>query len=497
MVATKTSVDALQCAINQLLTNLGEGKTGGVAYDTAWVARLGAHYPGYDFEQGLEWLRRNQYDDGSWGGKLLHYHDRFISTLAAIVALREARDHPSDERRVRRGEDVLWKLVGRLGRDDSDTVGFPIISASLAEEAASLGLDVPCPPVRNAQRYLLKVDAFLDQTQRNWLKNSITVSSEALRTLIRADDALLSPNHSVGLSPAATAAYLMSRHDKQALNYLKALQNGNEVSAMPAFAPIDIFEIAWALDHLRYSLAITPDQPQVKRLLKYLWRWWSEDIGTSYSRYSEAVDIDDSILVFSLLHWGGYDVDPHVFAHYETPDHFCCYIGETQPSVSVQIRLLRALLQYGDRKYDHWIEKIVGALYRFDENGSFWWDKWHSSPYYVSGLAVKTLLGVDQGLAHSRFKWILRTQHDDGGWGYYDQSTPEETAYCLQALMVWDRQVEHIESSLLTEAVRYLRDHVADRHYDPLWIGKTLFTPGNIVQAAIISTLWEYTMHYE
>ena len=61
-------------------------------------------------------------------------------------------------------------------------------------------------------------------------------------------------------------------------------------------------------------------------------------------------------------------------------------------------------------------EEIINALHRFDENGSFWWDKWHSSPYYVSHLAAYALEGIADDIRASRLKWIMRTQNDDGGW---------------------------------------------------------------------------------
>ena len=50
--------------IKMLVRDLGRGRVYGVAYDTAWVARLAGRYS--DFEFSLEWLRRNQYEDGTW-----------------------------------------------------------------------------------------------------------------------------------------------------------------------------------------------------------------------------------------------------------------------------------------------------------------------------------------------------------------------------------------------------------------------------------------------
>src|SRR5262245_1179202 len=79
--------DEIELQIQSLLESLGEGRVDGVAYDTAWTARLALRYPNEGFDQSLEWLRRHQYTDGTWGTPLTHYHDRYISTLAAIVAL--------------------------------------------------------------------------------------------------------------------------------------------------------------------------------------------------------------------------------------------------------------------------------------------------------------------------------------------------------------------------------------------------------------------------
>src|ERR1043165_7283766 len=88
---TQEFLETLDEQIEQVLARLGRGagEMDSVAYDTAWIARLAPHFPGNGFEQALEWLRWHQHGDGCWGGALVHYHDRIISTLAAIIALRE------------------------------------------------------------------------------------------------------------------------------------------------------------------------------------------------------------------------------------------------------------------------------------------------------------------------------------------------------------------------------------------------------------------------
>jgi halimadienyl-diphosphate synthase len=480
--------------IQTLLTNaFGEGRIEGVAYDTAWIARLGPHYPGAGLEAALKWLRQNQHQDGSWGAPLVHYHDRFISTLAAIITLREVGTDSRDPRRVQRGEDVLWKLIGRLAVDDHDTIGFPLLSAALAGEAHSLGLDVPRPAARYAHGYKKKVTALLNQPNRDWRLSPISFSLEGLRTAIRPEDMILNDNHSVSTSLAATAAYLMAFNSPATLQYVQQAMAIEGTGAMPALVPIEIFETVWGLNHLRLANAISPDDPAVRRLLDYLWAAWSPKTGVSHSVYFAVPDVDNTAACFTMLNWGGYPVNADVFNYYEREDHFVCHDAETNPSLSAHVRLLLALRNVSDHpRFEAWATKIVSALTKLDENGSFWTDKWHASPYYVNSFALQALVGLSDDLARTRFKWIMRTRNDDGGWGYLGQSTPEETAYCLEALLLWDRTVERIDANILDEAAEYLFTHMYDASYTPLWIGKSLYTPHHLVRAAVYSALHLY-----
>lgn len=500
MITSNPTVEAhsIVSEIQTLISQLGQGKTQATAYDTAWGARLAAHYPEAGFEASVEWLRRHQNEDGSWGGKLTHYHDRFISTLAAIVALKEVGRHPRDKRRIQRGENALWKLIGQLGRDDSDTVGFPILSTALVNEANALGLDVPNAPTRYAAAYRKKVDTLLHQPERNWHSTTLTFSFEALRKGARYDDPILGPNGSVGASLSATAAYLLQRPHDDALAFVRETLATENTGALPAIRPIDIFEIVWSLHYLQASGAVEPDDPQVRPLLDFLWSVWSPELGVGHSSQWGMTDIDDTAACYSVLIWGGYPVNGDGFNSFEQDDYFYCYPWETNPSLSAHVRLLAALrLKDEDARTAARIKKAVTFLYRSDENGSFWWDKWHASPYYVMSFALGALHGLADDLAYSRFKWVLRTQNDDGGWGYLGQSTAEETAYCLSTLLDWDRSAFHVDPNRLDAAASFLFTHVSDEAYVPLWIGKSLYTPYYPVKAAILGALFDYTQWSE
>lgn len=489
--------DELELHIQSLLESLGDGRVDGVAYDTAWAARLALRYPSDGFETSMEWLRRHQYTDGTWGAPLVHYHDRYISTLAAIVALqetlKEGSGHPRDARRVKRGEDALWRLVGKLGRDDSDTVGFPILSAMLAEEATELGLEVPRAPIRYAEGFQKKVEALLNQTDRNWRTSTLIVSLEALRSNLLPEDDVLSANGTVAASPSATAGYLLQHENEASLNCLTQAGKKPGSTGIPSFETIDLFEIIWSLHRLRINGAIDLKDPVVHTKLAYLWENWSPDHGISHSTSFPISDIDDTALGFALLQWAGFPVTESVFSHYERAEHFCCFPHETNPSPSVHLNLLAALRLSGvDKARPDWIAKIIATLRRFDENGSYWWDKWHTSPYYVTNIAMYSLPGYADDLVYSRIRWIIRTQNDDGGWGYLDSSTAEETAYCLDSLLVWEELGGTVDNSRLDRAARLLLDNLNSDQYDSLWIHKGLYLPRTIVRAMILGTFYKY-----
>ena len=493
---SEAELSALREHIRTLLPLLGSGKIDSVAYDTGWVARLPSDYLGPSVEKSLEWLRHHQHEDGSWGADILHNHDRFISTLSAVVALREAGHDEQDGLRVQKGVDALWHYFSCLDQDASDTIGFPILSVSLMGEAQQLGLNVPKAPIRYAAAYEKRIIGVLGQSQPHWRNTPLAFSLEGLRVCIPDRIDFLESNGSVGTSPAATSALLLSHHNESALAYLHQVMEFQGDGGMPAIFPIDTFEAIWSINSLRVVGAIHPDEPAVRRVLNLLWQFWETNRGYGTSSYFSVPDLDDTAGNFSVLQWGGYPVQPDMFANYEMDEHFCCFRGETNPSISAHLRLLLALRPLEDYiHYDRWVQKIVNILSVLDRENPTWWDKWHASPYYVSGMAVRALYGIADDLLQGRIKWILETQNIDGGWGHYGSSTPEETAYSLEALLFVDRNIQPVAKAKIKAAAMYLDSHVEDNTYSPLWIGKSLYTPHYVVKAAILAALYAYQTH--
>jgi halimadienyl-diphosphate synthase len=192
-----------------------------------------------------------------------------------------------------------------------------------------------------------------------------------------------------------------------------------------------------------------------------------------------------------VLDWAGYPVQPDVFANYEHDTHFRCFQDETDPSLSAHIRLLLALKTRRDSsQYTSWVEKILKFVRDYQLNHA-WTDKWHTSPFYLHSASIPALHAVDDVIASVHLQEVLGSQHSDGGWGYFGSSTLEETAYALQSLLYWHCHVSKIDKQVLTAGVAYLSLNMQKRQ-PSLWIGKCLYTPSNVVRAAVLSALHMY-----
>jgi hypothetical protein len=377
--ATTRHIDreGVHSRIEALLPRLGESAIDSVPYDTAWLARLSAHLPGVGFEAALEWLRRRQHPDGSWGSSLLHYHDRVISTLAAAIALHTAGKGKRDARRAEQAVSYLWRAGGRMHRDASDTVGYVALAVALINEARAVGLDVPIDLYSDVVTVEKKLN-MLGENPRLWRYTTMSFSLETVRSFFPHVPDFLEENASVGTSPAATAALLMTVPATPAATqtYLQEVVSHQGDGGAPPMMPFNVFESAWALSYLRYCDVVTPEHSQVRRVLDFLWQAWRPEQGLSWSTYYSVPDLDDTAVGFTVLDWGGYPVRADVFAAYEDQDRFRCYPGEIDPSLSVNIRTLAALRAADHPQRHAWIEKIIKLLRRKNLDGQFWFDKW-------------------------------------------------------------------------------------------------------------------------
>lgn len=484
----------IQQEIRQVIQKMGAGK-GAIspsAYDIAWIAQLSEE--GLDIgKQALEWLRANQLQDGSWGEAEVFYpHERLICTLVASIALAKCGDN-YDQPRLTRAVHAINKYISKLDQDPfGETIGFEMIVPKLYKEAKQLGLSI------NDHAYLNKLtkmrQAKLSALPNGFINRDSTVvfSAEMIQPEEYAllDEAnLIEENGSVGCSPSASVWYFKnfphSGSQDLILNFLEKVVSENNL--VPYIVPIDVFEIAWSLWNIAWLPTLNPAIIEgCQPLLGFLESLWGNQGLSAVSEFP-VPDGDTTAMVHEVMSLFNRPLPIDGLLSFKGSSYFRCYQIESNPSISTNVHVLGALKNAGLTP-DHPSSKIVrDFLYQSRISNAYWNDKWHTSPYYTTGHAVIASANYDDNLAFPAVEWIIKTQNENGGWGYY-ASTAEETAYALQALSVWHMHTEKVPLDVLRKGKIWLEAHAEDPQ-PFLWIGKSLYKPILVVRTAILSAL--------
>ena len=487
--------------IHQILKEMGPGTISTTAYDTAWVARLGE----IDWElssRALNWLCENQLPDGSWGANnVFYYHDRVISTLAAMISLTRQGRRKHDAKQVNHGLLALEKIIagatqGLMADPNGATVGFEMIVPTLVAEAEKLGLIT-----QQKDRLLGRLSKMRSQKlsvlNGKKLNRNVTLAFSAEMAgndnlAIFDIENLQEINGSVANSPSATAYFIShtgTNHPK-ALAYLKETIDRKNGGASFTY-PYDIYERAWIL----WNISITPtfmEDPTIRKLcnphVQFLKDAWHPEKGVGFSTCVSLRDGDDTSVTYEALAKFGYTLEKETILNYEMEDHFRCYPLEINPSVGANVHMLGALKQAGFDRDHPAVQKILNFLRTTQQPGGYWVDKWHISPYYVTAHAIIACKEYESELSQAAINWMLDTQKEDGTWGSTQLSTAEETAYCIQALKLWQTSKGNIHTDKINKAALWLEQN-QDKPQPALWISKSLNSPKLVVKSVILSAL--------
>jgi halimadienyl-diphosphate synthase len=484
--------------MHQVLKDAGTSKITKSAYDTAWVARLGELDQALS-NQSLNWLAENQLADGSWGASApLSYHDRIICTLGAMVALTRHGRRGQDRRQIERGQHALDKLTKNATRYlMSDfvgaTMGFELLMPNLLTEVVSHDI-LPHQDNNILGRFTrqrrVKVAKFPEHGINRTTSGAFLAEMVGQYHLPLLDiEHLQEANGSVACSPSATAFFALYVHpDSAALAFLNQVAvNGG----VPYCAPIDVFEHAAILHNLSLVNHLSKEtynlcQPSIEFLEKH----WHHEDGSSFNASLTIKDGSTTGLVYGVLQYFERTVTQSTLSHYEESGHFRYFDGETYASIIANSHILGALFKSGCDIDHPSIQKILLFLEQARTGRPFWFDKWHTSPYYATSAIIIACAGYENRLINVAVEWILNTQNEDGSWGFYSPST-EETAYCLQALVIWKQKGStdiDVPTDILKLGAMWLTEHLDDP-YPWLWIGKSLYCPELVVESTILSAL--------
>ncbi|MEX2430938.1 MAG: prenyltransferase/squalene oxidase repeat-containing protein, partial [Dehalococcoidia bacterium] len=471
------------------------------AYDTAWMASVpSAKDPRQPrFPLALLWLRSHQHADGSWGGAVRYEHDRLLSTLAALPAMATFQRSPQDAKRVERGTRYVWQHQHLLSGEHTELVGFEVLLPALLERARKAG--IPTPPYRDV--YGGERAEKLKLIPPDALYSPQTTISHSLEFLGDAADvqglrAAQAANGSIGNSPAATAFFLSLTGDRAAEAYLSETLglHGNE--AAPVLHPCEIFELTWAAYQLH--LAGVPASSLLTDLQVEHFKNALAHGGVTLSPSFPIPDADETSVVLVLLRDLGVPVDPSVLERFVTKaGHFASFPFERHSSVGVNLHVLHAMLRVpGFTERDATVRRLLEYVRDERSHGLYWHDKWHASPYYATSHALCILELLPRELARlinceleSAREWLRNTQNGDGSWGFYGQSTLEETAYAVLGLAAPYPNIPAGDLERCRAGMENIQARITaagglcDALLPPLWIDKCLYTPTLVAKAAV------------
>ncbi|NJN93189.1 MAG: hypothetical protein HC875_03385 [Anaerolineales bacterium] len=461
------------------------------AYDTAWLAWL---YP-----EARTWLLAAQRPDGSWGAELEYYHDRVISTLAAINAIAATSGNAYELKQTERGIRYLEGAIPQLSQDVFETIGFELLLPRLVKTGQALGLKLSrVEALIESQMPLYYQKLALIPKAMIYSPHLAVAHSLEFLSFDELDRAAIPPlrtaNGSIHNSPAATAFVEIAESGSiEGRAYLDGLIERYRGYA-PSFAPFELFEIIWTLHHLTLTVDLTMLEPAINPLLDTLMHAWTER-GVGFSTTFVA-DPDDSSVALRIFNKLGIYKDPAVLEWYEVGDHFECMPLERNLSLDAHIHIIHALKTAPDfPRREELLLKALNILGR-DLTTEYIVDKWHVSPYYSTSHAIIGLTGLSDPIIPKQIAWLLKTQRPDGSWTFYPNlpgAAVEETAYALLALMVVREKRGNIPLRVIERGIHYLEKHYTVAEALPsLWIHKCLYNPYHIVESVVLSALDKY-----
>ncbi|KAL6208607.1 hypothetical protein ACLB2K_019556 [Fragaria x ananassa] len=331
--------------VKSMLSSMEDGEISVSAYDTAWVALVkdvnGTGSP--QFPSSLEWIANNQLEDDSWGYEdIYNAHDRIISTLACVVALKTWNLHPDKcEKGIKFFKENLHKLEDE--NIEHMPIGFEVAFPSVLEIARSLKLDVPDNSPVLHKIYACR-NLKLTKIPKDILHNVPTTLLHSMEGMAGLDwEKLLKLQCQDGsflFSPASTAYALQQTKDQKCMSYLsRAVRKFN--GGVPNVYPVDLFEHMWAVDRLQRLGLYRYFEPEIKECMNYVAKFWTEK-GICWARNSEVQDIDDTAMGFRLLRLHGHKVSSDVFKHFKKGDEFFCFAGQSNQAVTGMYNLYRA-----------------------------------------------------------------------------------------------------------------------------------------------------------
>jgi hypothetical protein len=459
----------------------------------------------------LRALEQQQASDGSWGGD---WHsdftpDRIITTLAALAAY--ARHGSLEDELRERAVHYLREVIPRAltTPDAKKPIAFDALLVELLNNIKRRGHEIL--PASHLESLVTLRDTRLHKKKELLTRGRGTIHS-ILDTMATADIDWLRISEfqerdgSMGIYPSSTAALLSNLScDNPAFgrgaSYLRSAIRPD--GSLPPFHPSSEFERWWSLlaltqsplvDRIRLPPTLTHDLPQQ---------------GISVAQSFSLPDVDTASMKAATLISLGHPVDLSYLSSFYRKGVFECYEYEHRVSPSANIHALMAIVaamklrpESINAGHHRMVATSMGYLLETLGSQDHFEDKWHLSDLYTTAhatelfadmLTLSPFPGNSTFTGHVRAKleelarYLVAHHNSDGGFGFRQTSTVEETGYAVHALCIVANHASFMApASLLKSAGEYLQVHDADSD-PPLWLGKTLYRSPIITMSEKIS----------
>ncbi|XP_020592030.1 bifunctional cis-abienol synthase, chloroplastic-like, partial [Phalaenopsis equestris] len=392
-------INILVKEIKEMFSSIGDGELSTSPYDTAWVARIPSkndpskpHFP-----TTLEWVVKNQLEDGSWGEPIFFsLYDRLVCTLSCVITLTQWKQ---GHELIAKGLYFLQTRIKDLdGEKGVRTVGFEIIFPSMLNEAKVIGLNLPydLPCIRHIIKLREEKMTRIPMEVLHSVPTTLLYSLEAIEADLVQWDRILKlqcRNGSISDSPSATAAAYLNTNDEKCLEYLTYIVKKFQDCA-PSLYPVDTFERCWMIDTIQRLGIDHHFRKEIHITLEFVYRILRKD-GLAWGSDASITDIDDTCMGLRLLRLHGYPISSDMLEYFKDDEgNFLCFMGETHKGISDFFSLYRfsQIAFPGENILKH-AKKLAEQHLKSKMKGHQAFDKW----------AIKKAL-------HKEVEWAIRNQ---------------------------------------------------------------------------------------
>ncbi|MDA3649400.1 cytochrome P450 [Saccharopolyspora indica] len=476
-----TAVDAATDTADRVVADLVADPGGNLypsVYETGRLVSLVPWLTGH--EKRIEFLLSAQQPDGAWSGPGTV---ALVPTLSAVEALLAAGRTGAS---VDRGLSAAADLLRRVERDGlpGTLIPFLIVPALVADINDRLGherLTLP-PDLDPAALAALRADGWRNPVSAFYLEivGPAAVGSTAVSPVAGV----------IGCSAAATAAWLgpdapaADDRSAESVDFLVRSQSTMD-GPVAGLTSMTYFERAWAY---RALAAAGTDPEVIAPLLEGL----PGDVGRAGAPSAPGAAADSETAALVLLATAdrtGVLPEPHCLWEYDRDTHFLTTVPVGAPSVITNARVLEVLHRYLEQdpsdadRYAGAAARVARYLTDNQQPDGSWQDRWHVSPYYATVSCGLALLAAGRTEPVGRAVAMVReSQRPDGSWGVHE-GTAEETAYAV--LLLAAAPGEHRDA--IARGLAHLERAGSAGPHPPLWVGKDLYAPVNLIRAAVLA----------